>query len=114
MTDDAWRYMLEPPTGGLARLVESVQRQRNAARHPFALAAIGAACALLIAVGTMRYEYLRNEPQRRIESAIRAALEPPQQIRVENGAALELPSSRSDVRIFLIASLPANSDVTIP
>jgi hypothetical protein len=114
MTDDAWRYMLEPPAGGLARLVESVQTQRNAVRYPFALAAIGAVCALLIAVGTMRYQYLHNGPQRRIESALRAAFEPTQQIRVANGAALELSSSRADVRIFLIASLPMNSGAAAP
>jgi hypothetical protein len=91
-----------------------VQTQRNAARYPFALAAIATACALLIAAGTMRYQYLSNGPQQRIESAIRTAFEPSQRIRVANGAALELPSSRADVRIFLIASLPANSDTAAP
>lgn len=108
MSDELWRVTLDPPAGGLARLIESVQAQREARRRSFVPMSVGAVCALLLAIGVIRLDDRRTGPQRRIENAIRSALATDAQVRVENGAALELPSSRPDVRIFLIASLPEN------
>jgi hypothetical protein len=50
-------------------------------------------------------DFRQHAPQRKLHAAIQTALHADRLIRVENGAAIELPSNRPDVRIFMIARL---------
>lgn len=105
---DSWHAMLEPPPGGLARLVASVDSRRTkpGTTHWQSYATAASVLVFVLALGIA--DYAHNAPQRRVRQAIETALQPSTAgIQVENGAALELPSSRSDVRIFRIAVLPA-------
>lgn len=110
--DDTWResLSLEPPAGGLSRLIAAVQarRVRRAHTHWQTYVAISGAFAFLLAFGVLNY--LRTAPQRSIRTAIQATLRAPVDdgIHVENGAALELPSSDPNVRVFLIASIASS------
>lgn len=108
---DSWHEMLEPPPGGLARLVASVDSRPNKrpGAHWQAYAATASAVVFVLALGIA--DYAHNALQRRIRQAIESALQAPadNRIEVENGAAIELPSNDSNVRIFRIASLPSKS-----
>ncbi len=109
---DDWREMLEPPPGGLARLIGSIEstRARNFQLRPrFAFAAVGATLAIAAVCGVALHAHW-NSPEYRLRNAIEAALRPAADgpgIQVENGAALEIPSADPNVRIYWIAQLPA-------
>ncbi len=95
----SWRGQLDPPPGGLVRLMRSVETRRTRPPRPalrFALA--GAAASVALALGLAHY---RNEaPRRAFEQHLQAALDAE---RHERGIARELPSERADVRIVVLA-----------
>ena len=102
-----WRETLRPPAGGLERLVDAIasQRPRGHGRQWMALAS---AAVILAAAASLHLH--ETAPQRRLRSALLAALRAAPadaDLRVENGAALEIASDSADVRIFWIAQLPA-------
>lgn len=106
-----WRDALDPPPGGLTRLVDAIESSR--ARGPrlrprFALIGAGAMTAA-VAVFGLALQIQSNSPQHRLRSALEAALNPDAQdtgIRVDNGAAAEIPSANPNVRMYWIAQLP--------
>lgn len=102
MSDSELWQSLPPTAGGLARLRERIDARRMPARRgtrAFALATLAIAIVAAAGVG----EYARTLPQRRFEQTLREALAklpPPER---EKGIVRELPSSRPDVRILVIA-----------
>jgi len=54
-------------------------------------------------------QFLRRE---RLRATLAAALAPPSVPTVANGAALELPSRRTDVRIVFIAAMPSDASTS--
>lgn len=101
--DELWRP-LPPSDGGLARLrhrIEAREAQAPARRgaRTFALATLAIALVAGIGFG----EYARSLPQRRFEHALRAAIAALPSHEPEKGIARELPSSRPDVRILVLA-----------
>jgi hypothetical protein len=112
-----WRESLEPPAGGLARLVAAVEAQRahRVGNWP-RLALAGTALASLLAV-VVGADLRRSAPERRIRAALTAAVQPApndEHMHVENGAALELPGGDSRVRMFWIAQLPTAAPTAPP
>lgn len=102
---EAWKRPLDPPPGGLARLMQSVEARH--ARPPprrarFAFA--GAAVALLFACALTQYQ--REAPRRAFEHNLHAVLDAE---RRERGIARELPSTRADVRIVVLAPPEAHN-----
>lgn len=114
MPRDDWREMLDPPTGGLMRLIDAVEaapvsRLRRSAA--FALASAGLVAVFGVALG-FAWQAHRNSPEYRFQHALEAALRPAtpaQGLQVENGAALEIPSADPTVRIYWIAQLPVTA-----
>lgn len=104
---EIWREQLEPPGGGLARLVAAVQtrRRRRPAWAAFAAAGIAVAVLLGWVAGVTRQIVARHAFVHVLNASVHSA--PAGPIRVAGGAALELPSSDPGVRIFAIAMLPA-------
>jgi hypothetical protein len=108
---DGWREILEPPPGGLAQLIDAVESSRHRHFRPrprFAFAGISAA-AMLVAVFGFAFQAHRSSPEYRLRRALQDALRPAADglgIEVENGAALRVPSSDPNVRIYWIAQLP--------
>lgn len=107
---DDWREMLDPPAGGLTRLINSIESSRSASlwRRPrFALIGVAATGAFVVAFGlALRVDH--NSPEYRLRGALETALSPAAvstDIRVENGAALEIPSANPNVRMYWIAQL---------
>lgn len=99
---DTWCDILEPPPGGLPRLVAAVQQRRTSARWPaFAIAASATACVMAIGAAIYRHA----EPQRRLDNALHAAIAARDTVRVTDGAALEMPSARTDMRLFIVARI---------
>jgi type VI protein secretion system component VasK len=95
----AWQRELEPPPGGLQRLMHSVERRRAPRtrllrRHAFA----GAAAAVLVLVAGMQ---LSRAPRRAFEHALQTAIEETDTVH-ERGIAHDLPSARADVRIVVL------------
>ncbi|MBO9662129.1 hypothetical protein [Dokdonella sp.] len=107
MTDaPSWQRALDPPAGGLTRLMRSVEARRaRPPRGQWRLAFAGAAAAIVVAFGVAQHQ--REAPRRAFERHFQAAL---QAERAERGIARELPSTRTDVRIVVLAS----SGVTVP
>jgi hypothetical protein len=103
-----WRVTLAPPPGGFARLVTAVEARRRPRSHRLPAFAYAAIFAVAIC-GLFAVDYMHGAQQRAVAAAIEAALRPPDLTApvVTGGAALELPSSRADVRIFAIATLSA-------
>lgn len=112
---DGWREMLEPPAGGLARLIGAVEAQRTAVPwrlRRLALAGAGAMVAFGLAFGLFLHRS-QDTPEYRIRQAIEAALLPAAglpKVSVENGAALEMPSANPNVRIYWIAQMSAGEE----
>ena len=106
-----WRESLDPPAGGLTRLVDAIESSRARSlrlRPRFALIGVGATAAA-VAVFGLALQIQRNSPQHRLRSALEAALSPGTEgagIRVDNGAAVEIPSANPNVRMYWIAQLP--------
>jgi len=101
MPDHDFWQPLPPSAGGLARLRHRIEeRQTRAPRrrcaHAFAFATLAIAA---IGIG----EYARHLPQRRFEQALHHALAALPKPERESGIARELPSSRADVRILVLA-----------
>ena len=101
MTDiPTWQQAFDPPPGGLARLMRSVEARRaRSPRRSWPLAFAGAAAAMVIALGVAQHQ--RAAPQRAFERHFQAALDAE---RRERGIAHEWPSARADVRIVVLAS----------
>lgn len=108
---DDWRETLDPPAGGLTRLVDAIEssRARSLRLQPrFALIGVGAMAAV-VAVFGLALQIQRNSPQHRLRSALEAALSLGAEdagIRVDNGAAVEIPSANPNVRMYWVAQLP--------
>ena len=110
MPDDELWLRLPPNAGGLARLRARIDARRAPAyarrgAPTFALAAFAIAAVAAIGFG----EYARSLPQRRFEQALRAALAKLPTPETEKGIARELPSSRPDVRILVLAQVSSHS-----
>lgn len=101
---DSWRQHLEPPVGGLARLQREID-SRHDERPTLRSAPTFVAAVVLLGFALGATNYLRHAPQRAFERSLRAALAtmPADDAIVERGIARELPSSRADVRIVLLA-----------
>lgn len=101
MTDaPSWQRALDPPAGGLARLMRSVEARRARPPHrQWRLAFAGAAAAMVIALGVAQHR--REALGRAFERDFQAALAAE---RSERGIARELPSARADVRIVVLAA----------
>lgn len=94
----SWQRALDPPPGGLTRLMRGVDARRSRpARRQWRLA-FGAAAAVVVALGLAQYRH--DAPQRAFERHFQAALDAE---RRERGIARELPSARADVRIVVLA-----------
>jgi hypothetical protein len=103
---ESWRGVLDPPPGGLVRLMRSVQARQARPPRPalrLALAGAGAAACAALALGLSHYRH--EAPRRVFEQHLQAALAAE---RLERGIARELPSERADVRIVVLAA-PASS-----
>lgn len=93
---------VDPPPGGLARLVRAVEARRAPASRwrMRGLAAATMAAAVLVVAGVARHA-----PQRAFERDLHAAITqafPPDGRVAERGIAAEWPSARADVRIVLL------------
>jgi len=101
---DSWRQQLEPPAGGLARLQHELDL-RHDERPTLRSAPTFVAAVVLVTLALGATNYIRHAPQRAFERSLRAALAtmPADEAIVERGIARELPSSRADVRIVLLA-----------
>lgn len=101
---ESWRDSLDPPPGGLVRLMRSVQvRQARPPRPALRFVFAGAAACAALALGLSHYRH--EAPRRAFEQHLQAALAAE---RLERGIARELPSGRADVRIVVLAA-PASS-----
>lgn len=101
-----WQRALDPPPGGLMRLMRSVETRR--AQPPQShrrLVFAGAAAIAVIALGLAQYRH--EAPRLAFKRHLQAALEAE---RRERGIARELPSARADVRIVVLAPV----DTTAP
>ncbi len=103
---------LKPPPGGLARLQQRIARPPHAAHRPWRLGlgtlALGMLALALILPGLIA----RQRESASLRDALRQTLAPSipdQGIRVMHGAALELPSTQPDVRIYLVQADAATS-----
>ncbi|HEX6833543.1 MAG TPA: hypothetical protein VF132_08415 [Rudaea sp.] len=105
--NDPWHELLDPPSDGLPRLVASVQRRRPRVPRPVLVAAASLAACALIAITAIMH---RADSQHRFDRALRAALAVDDSVRVVDGAALELPSARPDVRVFVVARTEKRAD----
>lgn len=99
---------LAPPPGGLARLQRSVPARRRPflPRFPRWLPAAAGACALaLLALAWLPGTIQRERRSDALTQALlQAVASPPMTdgIRVANGAALALPSSQANARVYLV------------
>lgn len=112
MTDfDIWREQLDPPPGGLRRLIAAIEAHKPQPRRLHWQRYALASTAIVFVLMLMIIHPWRIPSELTIHRAIETAMQPvpytgPQ---VENGAALELPSGNPNVRIFFVASLPVES-----
>lgn len=103
----AWQRPLEPPPGGLQRLMQSVERRRTPrSRLRPRLAFAGAAAAVLVLVAGVQ---LSHAPRRAFEHALQTAIEETGSVH-ERGIAHDLPSARADVRIVVLDTAGAAAD----
>ena len=93
---------VDPPPGGLARLVRTIEARRAPAprlrMRGFAVATVAAAVLVIAGIA-------RHAPQRAFERNLHAAITqafPPDGSIAERGIAAEWPSARADVRIVLL------------
>lgn len=99
---------LEPPTDGLQRLQQAIEvRSKPARRHPsFALGALACSVLAMMLVVLVLPNIL--EKQKRTAALLDAmqngVVPTAQGIRIDHGAALELPSGQANVRLYLIQS----------
>ncbi len=101
---------LQPLPGGLRRLqitLDAAPRHTPAAGVHATAAVFG--LALLAAVWILPGAFARHQQTTRLSAALYAAIAPSdKRILVTAGAAIELPSKDSSVRLYLLQSLPAN------
>jgi hypothetical protein len=104
--------ILDPPTGGLARLQRSVQTGQRArhAPHPAWWSLVVGTAALVLLTLTWLPGFVADRQRtavltRALQQTLVAPL-PVDGIRVIHGAALELPSAQANVRIYLVQSSP--------
>lgn len=105
---------LAPPPGGLGRLQRSVATRYSRPRHhrlKWAFASVVCAALVALAVGVPRW-IIQGRRSDALHEAVRIAIEPSTSaggIHVMHGAAIELPSVQSNVRLYLVASVPSAS-----
>ncbi|MEO8859660.1 MAG: hypothetical protein ABI343_21950 [Burkholderiaceae bacterium] len=98
---------LSPPPGGLQRLQHRVAGNDHAAGRRRLWIPVGAAFAtsLLVLVSLLPGVIARQQQTDKLISALHESLAPPADgIQVVDGAALELPSGNSEVRLYLVQS----------
>ena len=99
-----WNTRLTPPPGGLARLARTLAAESAAGRRPHVstwVLGTATACSLCLALGLAWYQH--EAPRRDFELALRDALaQMPAPPLDTIDTAIELPSSRPDVRIVLV------------
>lgn len=100
---DPWRESLDPPAGGLARLVRGVEARHAHPPHvDLRLAFSASAVVLALALGIAHYQ--QEAQHRAFARQLRSAFEAE---RREHGIARDLPSARADVRIVVLSAPPA-------
>lgn len=107
---------LQPPDGGLQRLQRTID-QRAGRTHVtgWRLAAGTLAMSLLVLMWQFPGMLRQHRQTTALMSAMRKMLAPPADgIRVVGGAAIALPSDRSDVRLYLVQTMPSASPVQPP
>jgi hypothetical protein len=95
---------LEPPAGGLLRLRHHVAASRSSQpQRRWQLASTFAVAATLIGCLWLPGAVTHQRRDAELVRALRQATAPPAGgIQVVDGAAIELPSKQSDVRIYLV------------
>lgn len=99
---------LAPPVGGLARLQQSIAVARHPAPRVQSRWAIAiAVCAVAaITVATLPPWIARRQRTESIVQALRPVAAPSSNdIKVANGAAIELPSGQAEVRLYLVQTV---------
>lgn len=99
---------LEPPTGGLQRLQRTIETRGKPAHrhHSFAFGALAcSALAMMLILLTLPNMLEKQKRTTALLDAMQNSVAPAGQgIRVDHGAALELPSGQANVRLYLIQS----------
>jgi hypothetical protein len=97
---------LQPLDGGLQRLQRTIDhRAGNAHRSGWRLAASAFAMSLLALAWLLPGVVAQHRQTAALVSAMRAAVAPPANgIEVVDGAAIELPSGQTNVRLYLVQS----------
>ena len=107
--NDARRLFVElqPPAGGWQRLQRTLDRQAGQTPvHGWRLAASAVAVLLLVLTWQLPGMVRHHRQTAALMSAMRQALAPPADgIRVAGGAAIELPSGRPDVQLYLVQTI---------
>lgn len=103
---------IEPPAGGLARLQRRIA-SRAKSEPVFRVsrwAWAATACATLAVAAILIQPWVaRQQRTHALAAALRTAMAPDQPsggIRVIDGAAIEMPSGQSNVRLYLVQSTP--------
>jgi len=100
-----WRALRVPPSGGLQRLVDAVERPPR--RVPAARLAIAGVFAAAIAAWSVVERRQAQAFERRASTMF--ALAPAPAIRVGDDAAVELAIHDADLRVYSIAQMPATT-----
>lgn len=97
---------LSPPPGGLQRLQHSLAARNHVNRRRGRWIPLGAALTICLLLVTLLPGVIaRQQLTHRLVSAVHASITPPKHgIRIIDGAALELPSGNSEVRLYLVQS----------
>ena len=98
---------LQPPPGGLQRLQRTVANPSDRRRrHSLRFAGASAFAMSLLALAWLLPGVIaRHRETTELVSALRAAVTPPTDgIQVVDGAAIELPSGQTGVRLYLVQS----------
>lgn len=113
---EQWLPTLEPPPGGLARLHARVASGHSLAR-PAIQASWGWALAFCVAVAALAIwlpQWISHEQQTAaLTAALRATMSPKPfatGIQVAHGAAIELPSGQTNVKLYLVQSARFNAN----
>lgn len=105
---------LQPPAGGLQRLQENLgNRPRRKPSVPWSPVAGTVAVAMLVLVWLVPGMLARHRQTTMLIDAMRSDVAPLDgQLHVANGAAVELPSGQSNMRLFLVQTTSTTESAT--
>lgn len=107
--------MLDPPSGGLARLRRTVETNKRAPTTRTARwAAAGGLAAGLTLLGLFLWKPGPSPQQQAIRQAVTQAVAGSSNTDFQGAAYVEVPTHRPDVRILLVASLPSSQSAAKP